>query len=317
MPKVSVIMPVYNIKEEYLREAIESILNQTFGDFEVICVNDGSTDNSSAILSKFASKDDRIKIINQQNLGLSCARNTGLDVAKGEYVCFLDSDDAIHPQLLELTVRIADENNLDMVAFKYQDCDGNSYFPNIIDLSKLKYKISDNPLRFGFNKSKYCIPVSACAKLYKRNLLENIRFIPKIHFEDVPFTCAVLAKKPKTAVIDYGFYYYTCNQDSIMHKKSSVQQIKDYRRGISFICETYQKLNLCDDLKFISQSLFPGILKQQYNRCLRADNDIKSAMLKEFTDELVDLKNKQLLSWHGHKITKYLAYRKLIKGYKL
>ena len=91
MPKISVIIPVYNV-EKYLAECLTSVVNQTFKDIEIICVNDGSTDNSPKILKEFAQKDSRIKIINQENQGLSAARNTGLDVATGEYVSFIDSD---------------------------------------------------------------------------------------------------------------------------------------------------------------------------------------------------------------------------------
>ena len=94
MPKISVIIPVYNV-EKYLRECLDSLLNQTFKDIEIICVNDGSTDGSLNILNEYASKDSRFIIINQNNQGLSAARNNGLNVAKGDYVAFLDSDDYI------------------------------------------------------------------------------------------------------------------------------------------------------------------------------------------------------------------------------
>jgi glycosyltransferase involved in cell wall biosynthesis len=102
-PKVSIIIPVYNT-EAYLERALTSVLSQTYRDFEAICVNDGSTDNSLAILESYAQKDSRIKIISQDNQGLSMARNNGLKEAQGEYVYFFDSDDALHPQMLEITV---------------------------------------------------------------------------------------------------------------------------------------------------------------------------------------------------------------------
>ena len=100
-PKISVIIPVYNV-EEYLPVCLDSVLAQTFSDFEAVCVNDGSPDNSAAILEKYAKKDARIKVVSRPNGGLSAARNTGLENACGEYIYFLDSDDYIHPQLLEI-----------------------------------------------------------------------------------------------------------------------------------------------------------------------------------------------------------------------
>ena len=101
MPLISVIMPVYNV-EQYLRRSIESVLNQTFKDFELICINDGSTDNSLEILNEYATKDPRIQIINQENAGLSCARNSGLEIVQGEYIAFIDSDDFYATNFLEV-----------------------------------------------------------------------------------------------------------------------------------------------------------------------------------------------------------------------
>ena len=94
MPQISVIMPVYNTSQ-YLRRSIESVLNQTYKDFELICINDGSTDNSLEILQEYATHDPRIKIINQENKGLSGARNSALEIAQGEWITFVDSDDFI------------------------------------------------------------------------------------------------------------------------------------------------------------------------------------------------------------------------------
>ena len=100
MVKISVIIPVYNV-ENYLEESLDSIINQTFTDLEIICVNDGSTDNSPSILNNYANKDSRINIINQENKGLSAARNSGLDVATGDYIYFFDSDDILELTALE------------------------------------------------------------------------------------------------------------------------------------------------------------------------------------------------------------------------
>ena len=119
MSKISIIVPVYNV-ESYLSNCIDSILNQTFKDFELILVNDGSTDKSLEICKHYKNMDDRIFIIDKKNGGLSSARNAGLDIIKGEYIGFVDSDDYIHPQMYELLYKqiIENEADISMCEFK-------------------------------------------------------------------------------------------------------------------------------------------------------------------------------------------------------
>ena len=118
--KVSVIVPVYNV-EKYLKDCLNSVINQTLEDIEIICVNDGSTDNSLAILEDYAKKDSRIKIINQKNKGLSGARNTGMKHVQGEYILFLDSDDWLKEDALSELYWSHLDDNLDMLFFQTVD----------------------------------------------------------------------------------------------------------------------------------------------------------------------------------------------------
>ena len=119
MPKVSVIIPVYNV-EKFLGRCLDSVINQTFKDFEIVCVNDGSPDNSAEILEQYSKLDERIKIITQINQGLSMARNNGVAASVGEYICFVDSDDVIHPQCLEIAVRLAEKHQAELVSYRLQ-----------------------------------------------------------------------------------------------------------------------------------------------------------------------------------------------------
>ena len=119
-PLISVIVPVYNV-EKYLPMCLNSILAQTFKDFEVVCVDDGSTDNGLAILQEYAQKDKRIKVIHQENQGLVGARNSGVRVARGEYLYFVDSDDRIHPQLLEICLDLSQKEKADWVCFQMEN----------------------------------------------------------------------------------------------------------------------------------------------------------------------------------------------------
>lgn len=117
MIKVSVIIPVYNV-ENYLRQCLDSVVNQTLREIEIICVNDSSTDGSLAILEEYAQKDDRIQVITQPNAGAGAARNRGMDLAKGEYLSFLDSDDFFEPAMLEKAYNLAEQNRADFVVYK-------------------------------------------------------------------------------------------------------------------------------------------------------------------------------------------------------
>lgn len=114
MPIVSIIVPVYNT-EQYVAEALESLLNQTYKDIEIICINDGSTDNSLKIIEDFAKKDNRIKVFSQENKGLPATKNVGISLANGKYLNFVDSDDTISSNTIETSVKIAEETNCDIV----------------------------------------------------------------------------------------------------------------------------------------------------------------------------------------------------------
>ena len=114
MPKISIIIPVYNA-EQYLEDCLLSISQQTFGDFEILAVNDGSTDRSLEILKKYQEKEPRLKVFSQENKGVSAARNLGVEYAKGEYIIFLDSDDYIENNMIESLLKVAIENQSDIV----------------------------------------------------------------------------------------------------------------------------------------------------------------------------------------------------------
>ena len=119
MPKISIIIPMYNV-EKYLRRCLDSVQNQTFSDFQAICVDDGSPDNSGEIAEEYAARDKRFVVVHKENGGLSDARNAGMPYATGEYIMFLDSDDFIHPQTMEFAYALAQKNGTDIVSW-YKD----------------------------------------------------------------------------------------------------------------------------------------------------------------------------------------------------
>ncbi|MCD2502361.1 glycosyltransferase [Clostridium sp. NSJ-145] len=227
MCKISVIVPVYNV-EKYLEKCIISILGQTFKDFELILVNDGSTDSSGEICNKYKKIDERIKVIYQKNSGLSAARNAGLEMAKGDYIGFVDSDDYINNNMYETMFKLAQENNADIVQCKFkkfyndfleenEENNTNRIF-NISNSEEALYKL----LSIG-DMNVQC--VVAWNKLYKSNLFNDIRFpIAKIH-EDEFTTYKLFDKSKKIVFCESEMYYYRQVDGSIMNSKFNKRRL--------------------------------------------------------------------------------------------
>jgi len=312
MPKISIIIPCYKV-EKYLRRCLDSVLVQTFKNWEAICVNDGSPDECGNILDEYARKDSRFNIIHQENKGASIARNNGLDAAKGDWICFVDSDDIIHPQMLEIVYNKAVSNNVDMVHYKYREFKTDDVDCIDIDLNAIKGKIFNNPALVTCRKSKYYNTFGPVAKFIKKEVIGKIRFIPHLQFEDYPFVYEILSQKPKALYLDTELYFYRIREVSLSHIKADPQQIKDYHTGINHIFKIYENPELKKEKQFLIRDFLPIILKHQLGRCRRADNATKPLMFAEFSNELRDLNNKGWLSWRGHKLCRYLTYKKLIK----
>lgn len=211
MPAVSIIIPVYNV-ERFLGECLDSVLAQTFGDFEAVCVNDGSTDRSTQILEAYAAVDSRIRIITQENGGLSAARNTGLAHALGKYVAFLDSDDLLTPDMLEKTVSKADETQADIVIFDYfalEDDTGclGHYRDQAIyaELDGSVFTLDQAPQMTQF--------IGVWDRLFRHDFLERYHFSYPVgrYYEDVPYCFQTELRTSKIALIADHLYYYRRN----------------------------------------------------------------------------------------------------------
>lgn len=313
MPKVSVIIPVYKV-EAYLPACLDSVLAQTFPDWEVICVNDGSPDNCGKILAEYAQKDNRIKVITQENQGLSMARNNGLKQAVGEYILFLDSDDFIHPQLLEICYTLAEKEKADMVSFSFQHFSNENEI-NVLpyDLDKVDRYITNMPL---FNQKKRCkwkVSVNTWSKLYRKSLIKDIQFIPGITFEDYPHTYAVLAKYPHSVLLELPLYFYRINPTSISNIQISAKNIRDYSYGLQEVIKTYENKPLTER-NFVCSQLIPNILKQQFNKIQKTSKENQAELINEFSDELNKINQKGFLKIWGHKISRYLKYKKIMRN---
>ena len=222
-PNVSVIIPVYNV-ENYLEDCLLSVILQTYKNIEIICVNDGSTDNSLSILEIFAQIDKRIKILNQKNGGVSKARNNGLLNHKGKYVLFLDSDDMLRNDSISKLVDIALKNNTDMVYF-----DAKCIFENkeLVDEFKETYYVRDKSYGSGSGKQLFAEMMydkrftdSACLMLYSSDFIKNnkLKFIEDMLYEDCYFSVLSFMKAQKIYHINEKFYLYRIRNNSTMTK---------------------------------------------------------------------------------------------------
>lgn len=224
MASVSVIIPVYNV-DAYLSACLESVLAQTFQDFEVICINDGSTDNSLDILNQYAQKDNRIYVVSQKNQGVSVARNNGIITAKGDYITFLDSDDIIAPTFLESLVTALKQNPKAQFAW----CDFNEEIPHSFLKTDIPTPITINsPLDYFILRKKPRISASSCAKLYQKKVIENIHFPKGFSVgEDLYFLYQVLYNTHTAIYSPQTLYFYRPRATSVMHKPLSQKRLDD------------------------------------------------------------------------------------------
>ena len=224
--ELSIIVPVYKV-EKQLERCIRSILNQSFTNFELILVDDGSPDKCGEICDEYEKKDKRIKVIHKKNGGLSDARNAGLNIAIGKYIGFVDSDDIIHPEMYEKMYSYINKYNVDIVQCKFKK------FENIEDINKFS-KINNTYTNIEYYTSKEAIMdmidnnkinVNTWNKLYKRELFENERFPKgKIH-EDEFLTYKLIYKSNKIAYINEELYYYYQNDNGIMNGSNLIKRL--------------------------------------------------------------------------------------------
>ena len=224
-PAVSVILPVFNV-EPYIRECLDSVTGQTLKDIEIICVNDGSTDASPEIIREDAAKDSRIRIIDQENSGASVARNSGVDAAAGKYIYFMDSDDILEPEALELCFENMERRNLEMVCFNAVSFAEDETNAEIAERENRKYftrELNEDRVYSGrelFAELKendfFIVPTWACM-ISKAALVENgISFHPGIIHEDEPWTFAVMMSVSRCGCINRNLYRRRVRDGSLM-----------------------------------------------------------------------------------------------------
>ena len=222
MPQISVIVPVYKV-EQYIRRCVDSILAQTFPDFELILVDDGSPDLSGSICDEYAVKDSRVFVIHQKNGGLSAARNAGiewtLENSNSQWLTFIDSDDWIHPQFLEILLNSALKTGAGLVAADYEIVRAEIKETFVNGYSVQTYQSRE----FLYEKS--LLAVIACSKLYKKESFTDVRYPPgKLH-EDEFTTYKILLSLDKLAYVPLCLYYYYYNETGLSKRPYSLKKL--------------------------------------------------------------------------------------------
>lgn len=211
-PKISIIIPIYNA-EAYLHDCLQSVQRQTFTEFEVICVNDGSPDNSTTICKDFINKDSRFSLINQTNGGVSSARNRGLKVASGKYICFIDSDDIIEPHFLEHLLGLTGDGAFAICSYS------RTYSELTSEASKITEYEAKDFIHCILNES--IEHPNICMMLFKNSIIQTKHLdftIGCVRNEDTEFYMKYLVNETKVIVSDYKGYYYRDNENSAAHK---------------------------------------------------------------------------------------------------
>ena len=263
---ISVVVPVYNTSD-FLKDCLESLLAQTYTDFEVICVNDGSTDSSLNILKEYQQKDSRIKILNQANQGLSMARNNGFKLAKGEYISFLDSDDWVTQDYLQKLYEALINTNSDIA------CSSILRKGKASERYRVLYKEEKiyTSLQEKFDICRIPVCCYVWNKLYKRSLIENFPFSAGMYFEDVLWTPYVLAKSASVVTVPNATYYYRANANSIVKKTPSEKKQRDLYFAKKKLFRFYEEngLFLAKKQKRVTKSLkyFKNILLMKEKDC--------------------------------------------------
>ena len=301
MTKISIIIPVYN-GEKYIEKCLDSIKNQTFKDYEVLIINDGSKDNTKNLIEKYLN-DKRFKLFNRTNHGIGASRNFGLDESSGEYICFIDSDDYVDKEYLEKLYNKISKENLDIVVCNYIELNEELNIEK-----KVKIKSFDNTTIDKTPELLLSINKSPWNKIYRKSILENIKFPTDLKYEDTEFLCKVLYNSKIGYVDEYLNYYVIHNNSETTTMDKRVFDIlnivdnirKFYENSNDYIKEYIDKMSL--------QILTTYTIQQRYQK------DKKSA--KEFINKAFNYMEKNISNFKKNSYFKDRGIKGIIERNK-
>ncbi len=300
---LSVIVPVYNV-ESYLRRCVDSIINQTFTDIEVILVDDGSTDMSGAICDEYAIKFDNIRVVHKENGGLSSARNVGIDNAKGDMIAFVDSDDYINKNMYKNMISIMKKTNAEIISCMFQIVNENDNPISTNEISSA-YTVYEGISKYNQLWDNDAQTVVQCNKIFKKEVFSDIRYPQGRIHEDVFVIHRELSKCTTYVFVEQPYYYYMIRKDSIMHNES-IKSIRDAIEGYEDRIIFFDRNGLisCRDktIKILFEYVYQNYRKNYY---LKAEKNCK--YLKDDMERLLaNYKSKSLLDNKIHRRYKHL-----------
>lgn len=327
--KVSVILPIYNV-EEFLPKSIESVMDQTYRNLEIVLVDDGSTDSCPKICDDYARKDKRIKVIHKKNGGLSSARNAGIDMASGEFIYFLDSDDYIETNLVEMCVSVIQTTMCDVVVFNHviesesKEEIGKTHFSQqqiITDTIDKKMKYVSNILL------KYQVGWNAWNRFYKADIIrDNKLYYPDnnvIFAEDQAFALLIALYQKKMVVVEDVLYHYLQRETSIMGKNKKPPLSKFVKLCLDY--ENYVETMSEDTVQCFEKYKAKIFLRLLVNELKYSSNDFNDAVMR--VRDLPDNEKRQVIEYlkkekrtsflkirNREELAFYLYLRKLLKN---
>lgn len=314
MFKVSVIVPVYNV-EKYLERCLDSLINQSLREIEIILIDDGSKDNSSKICDRYAERDSRIKVIHKQNQGLGMARNTGLDVAKGEYVVFVDSDDFVSTDAYKKMYDQIKRDGADMLIanyYLYNTLNGNIKEVKAISSSKIVKLTEIKKIAcqiVGVNpkeKELDDIGMSVWKNMYSRSFLEehSIRFYSEREFvsEDAIFHLMAIPKMKIITMTTEPYYYYCKNGEASLSATFRESKFEEYKVLYKKESELLELENILDYGKYNIASAFLGNIRAHFKQL--ASQNYKMNEKRKIAREIInDALVQSILTWYPYQLT--------------
>lgn len=275
MPLLSIIIPAYQAKK-YLGKCIDSILDQSFSDFELILVDDGSNDGSEKICDEYAGKDKRINVIHQANQGVSSARNTGLEHASGEYITFVDADDWVGQDLFQECIKIVEKHPVDII---YHGFVKEVWRNNIVNSSpkgvpEFEGYLSKKEMHDYILQTKERLNPNVFGYIFSKKLMDNLRFDTSMPYaEDTAFTMQVFAKAQTYYFVKNDAYYYNARIGSAAYRWQP-KLVECYKKSFEEIICFFKTLNLSEMeiSQLISVNIVNGYASLIYNLCLPTCN---------------------------------------------
>lgn len=290
---ISVIVPIYNV-EKYLKKCIDSIINQTYRNLEIILVDDGSPDNCGKICDDYAQKDNRIKVIHKENGGQGSARNKALDICTGNYIAFVDSDDYIENNMFKTMLKILEENDADIIqcGTKFRSCSTG----NIIEISHCDKNEVDNTEKLIYNYLTGKVTTVMWDKLYRSNLFDGIRFPDVYCREDVYILHEILGCCKNFVLIPQCLYIQNIREGSTERIGFNIEKLKVTRHALERTKE-YIKINFPQHCYLMNLSLvdmYYGFLKEIVSSGVKTNKIIYTEVLNELKNELKVIDNTKL-----------------------